>query len=149
MKIQDVLADKGRRIVAIHPTRRVSELPGLFDDNNISSVAVVDAWDRLLGIVTDRVFLRALARRGPQMLTLSAADIMLVPAPSCSPETTLADALRMMTTSRGRHLIVIDDGKMVGVVSIGDLVKFRMQDAEMESRVLRDMALGHLAAAAN
>ena len=146
MKIKDVLAGKGRRVVSVHPTRRAADLPRLFDDNAISSVAVADATGRLLGIVTDRIFIQALARRGPQMLGLTAVDIMQTPAATCTSEDSLGSALRTMTEDRVRHLIVVDGDRMVGIVSIGDLVKFRMQDAELESRVLRDMALGHLAA---
>ena len=146
MKIADVLAGKGHRVVAVHPTKPVADLPRLFDDNSISSVAVVDAADRLLGIVTDRIFIQSLARRGPRISLLTAADIMQTPAPTCNSEHSVAAALRTMTEDRVRHLIVLDGGRMTGIVSIGDLVKFRMQDAELESRVLRDMAMGHLAA---
>ena len=149
MKINDVLAGKGHRVVTVHAKRRIADLPALFDDNSISSVAVVDTSGRLLGIITDRIFIQSLARRGTQMLQLTAADIMQTPAPTCSGETSLTDALRTMTENRCRHLIVLDAGRMVGIVSIGDLVKFRLQDVEMESRVLRDMAFSHLAAEAS
>jgi CBS domain-containing protein len=146
MKIADVLAEKGSRVVSVRPGKSIAELPGLFDAHNISSVPVVDATGRLLGIVTDRLFMQALARHGTAMLEFTAADVMQTPAPSCAADDRVAHAMRLMTEQRVRHLVVLRDGVMVGVVSIGDLVKCRLHDAELESRVLRDIALGHLAA---
>ena len=70
---------------------------------------------------------------------------MLTPAPSCRPDDTVADVLRLMTDNRVRHVLVLRDGAMAGIVSIGDLVKIRLDDAELENRVLREMALARLA----
>ena len=146
MKVSDVLAEKGTRIVSVRPGKSVADLPGLFDAHNISSVPVVDATGRLLGIVTDRLLMKALARYGTAMLEFTAADVMQTPAPACSANDGVAHAMRLMTEQRVRHLVVMGEDAMVGIVSIGDLVKWRLQDAELESRVLRDIALGHLAA---
>lgn len=146
MKISDVLAGKGHRVKSVRPGKPVDTLPALFDEHNIASVVVIDGQGRLLGMVTDRLFMKALARRGQRMFELTAADIMETPAPACSPSDTVSYALRLMTDQRVRHLVVLDGGKLIGLVSIGDLVKFRLQDAEIEARVLRDIALGHLAA---
>jgi signal-transduction protein with cAMP-binding, CBS, and nucleotidyltransferase domain len=148
MKIKDVLAAKGPRVVTVRPNKLLDKLPKLFDDRNIASAVVVDASNQTLGIVTDRLFMKALARQGVAMLQLSVADIMESPAPSCSPEHSVQHAMRLMTDMRVRHLVVMDNGKMLGVVSIGDLVKFRLQEAEMESKVLRELALGHMTAEA-
>jgi CBS domain-containing protein len=90
MKISDVLAAKGGRVITVWPSKRVDQLPQLFEDRGISSAVVADAT--------------------------------------------------------GRALVVMQGGKVVGVVSIGDLVKARLQDAEMESKVLRELALGQLSA---
>ncbi|HZA02092.1 MAG TPA: CBS domain-containing protein [Hyphomicrobiaceae bacterium] len=148
MKIKDVLASKSSSVVTVRPNKRVDKLPKLFDERNIASAVVVDALNRTLGIVTDRLFMKALARQGVTMLECAVADIMESPAPSCSPEHTVQDAMRLMTDLRVRHLVVRDNGKMLGIVSIGDLVKFRLEEAEMESRVLRELALGHITAEA-
>jgi len=146
MKISDVLAEKGsNRVITVRPGKSVAELPGLFDEHNISSVPVVDATGRLLGIVTDRLFMKALARYGTAMLEFTAADVMQTPAPSCAIDDRVAHAMRLMTEQRVRHLVVLREGALVGIVSIGDLAKCRLQDAELESRVLRDIALGRLA----
>jgi CBS domain-containing protein len=146
MKISDVLADKGHRVVSVRPSKAADALPMLFNEHNIASVVVIDGMGRLLGIVTDRLYMKALAHHGRRVLELTAADIMETPAPACAPADSVSQALRVMTDRRVRHLVVLDDGKLNGVVSIGDLVKSRLKDVEIETRVLRDIALGHLAA---
>jgi CBS domain-containing protein len=146
MKIKDVLDSKGGRVVTVRPNKLLDKLPKLFEDRNIASVVVVDASNRTLGIVSDRLFMKALAHRGVAMLQLPVSEIMESPAPSCSPEHSVQHAMRLMTDMRVRHLVVMDNGKMLGIVSIGDLVKCRLQEAEMESKVLRELALGHMTA---
>ena len=145
MRISDVLAAKGRRVVTIRPEKRLDQIPTLFDDQSIASVVEADVHGRPLGIVTDRLFIRAMARHGMRAMELTVADAMETPAPSCSPADSVSEALRLMTEQRVRHLIVIEHGHMAGIVSIGDLVKNRLHDAELESKVLRDMALRQMA----
>jgi CBS domain-containing protein len=145
MRIRDVLADKGRRVETVWQAQPLSEIPRLFVDRNIASVVVVDYQGKALGMVSDRLFMRALAERGTTMLDHAAVDIMQSPPPSCTPDTEVVDALRIMTDQRVRHLLVLDEGRMAGIVSIGDLVKHRLREYEMESRVLREMALAHMA----
>lgn len=148
MKIKDVLNAKGSRIVAVHYEQSADAIPALFVERNISSVVVEDADHNLLGLITDRQVMKALARRGVSLADLQASDLMLTPAPSCTPETTVADGMRKMTDEYVRHLVVLDGKRLAGIVSIGDLVKARLGDYEMESRVLRDMAYGHISAQA-
>lgn len=144
MKIRDVLADKGGHVVTVWPDKRLDHVPRLFDERNIASVVVVDHDDRPVGIVTDREMVRALARRGVGALELPVSYVMLSPVPSCSPDHTVGDVMRLMTENRVRHVLVMHDGKMVGIVSIGDLVKIRLNDADLENRVLRELALARL-----
>ena len=147
MRIREVLAAKKGRIASTRPDKPVGALPPLFHDHNIGSVLIVDARERLHGIVTDRLFLTAMAQHGARFAALKAVDIMQTPAPSCAPDDTVTEAMRRMTDQRVRHLVVMDEGRLAGIVSIGDLVKARLTDFEMESRVLREIALGHLSAA--
>ncbi len=146
MKIREVLAQKPSRVISVRPDKPVTVLPTLFDEHNISSVLVIDARGRLHGMVTDRSFLGAMAQHAARFGELKAVDIMLTPAPRCSPGDSVTHALRRMTEDRVRHLVVLDNGHLVGIVSIGDLVKARLEDVELESRVLREMALGQIAA---
>lgn len=147
MKIRDILASKPwRGIVSVRPDKPVQAFPELFNEHNISSVLVIDPHGGLHGIVTDRTFLAEMAKRGRRFGELAAGDIMQSPAPSCLRDTSVTDAMRRMTEDRIRHLVVLEDEHVVGIVSIGDLVKARLNEIEMESRVLRDMALVHLSA---
>ena len=146
MIIKDVLKSKGSRIEAVPPHRQVTEILRVFDERNISSVIVTGPAGKPLGIVTDRLLIKALAHRGSDALRLTAADVMDTPAPTCTPEETIQKGLHVMTERPVRHLLVENGGEAVGVVSIGDLVKFRSQDSELEARVLRELAYAHMSA---
>jgi CBS domain-containing protein len=145
MRISDVLAEKGGHVVTVWPDSRLDHVTHLFDERNIASVVVVDHGGHPIGIVTDRELVRALARYGVAALELPIGRAMRQPAPSCRPDDMVGDVLRLMTDNRVRHVLVLRDGAMMGIVSIGDLVKIRLDDAEMENRVLREMALARLA----
>ena len=145
MKIHDVLADKGRQVVTVWPEKQLGDIPRLFDERNIASVVVVDHAENPLGIVTDRDVLRALARIGITAFERPVSEAMESPPPSCLPDDTVNQILRVMTERRVRHVVVMHGRKMVGIVSIGDLVKFRLKDAELENQVLRDLALTRMA----
>lgn len=145
MRISDVLADKGGHVVTVWPEMRLDHATRVFDEHAIASVVVVAHDNRLLGIFTDRELVRAVARHGAAALELPVGQAMLAPAPACSPDDTVYDVLRLMTDNRVRHVLVLRDGAVVGVVSIGDLVKIRLSDAELENRVLRELALARLA----
>ena len=106
---------------------------------------VTDHAERPLGIVTDRDILRCLARRGVAALELKVTEAMQSPPPSCNLDDTVDEVIRFMTENRAGHVLMMPGGKMVGIVSIGDLVKFRLKDADLENRVLREIALSKLA----
>jgi CBS domain-containing protein len=145
MKISDVLHEKGRHVVTVWPDKRLEQIPRLFEERNIASVVVVDHEGRPLGIVTDREILRAIARRAAAAFADTVAAVMVSPAPTCSGQDTVTAVLRQMTDDRVRHVLVMRNGELAGLVSIGDLVKFRLQEAELENRVLRELALNRLA----
>jgi CBS domain-containing protein len=145
VRIRDVLADKGSHVVTVWPDSRLGHVTQIFDQRAIASVVVVDHGSRMLGIFTDRELVRALARYGAAAIDLPVVRVMLTPAPACSPDDTVGDVMRLMTDNRVRHVLVLSGGAMVGIVSIGDLVKIRLDDAELENRVLREMALARLA----
>lgn len=146
MKIADVLAQKGRAIVTLWSNHTLGDAVRLFDERNVSSVVIVDPGKRPLGLVSDRDVVHAIARHGAGVLSRGVTEAMQKPLPVCTAETTITQALTRMTTDRIRHLVVVREEDMIGVVSIGDLVKVRLDDADMEGRVLRDMALGRIAA---
>ena len=146
MKIRDILAAKGAQVETVYPSQRVAQILRLFDERQISSVVVMDAARHPLGLVTDRSLIHALARHGERGLNLAAVDAMATPLPTCTPDMSVPEAMRRMTEDRVRHLVVMREEAIAGIVSIGDLVKYRLKDAELEASVLRDMALKRLAA---
>jgi CBS domain-containing protein len=145
MKIADVLAAKPRGVVTLWTHHTLADAIHLFDERNISSVVIVDPDRRPLGLVTDRDAVRVLALRGGDALAARVVDVMQSPPPLCTPEWSVSQAMSRMTLDRVRHLVVMAEGEMLGVVSIGDLVKVRLDDADVESRVLRDLAFRRLA----
>ncbi len=155
MRIADVLTSKARPgvasggggVVTLSPSHSVHDAVRLFDEHRMSSVVIADAQRRPLGLVSDRDVVHALARRGAAALQLRVTDIMISPPPACTADMTVTQGLARMTLGRVRHLVVLTDDDMLGIVSIGDLVKARLDDADLEGRVLRDMALGRIAAA--
>ena len=146
MRIAEVLAQKSQSVVTLWPNHTLDDAVRLCDEHHIASVVIVDPERRPLGLVTDRQIIRALARHGPAALQMGVTHVMLSPPPACTPESRVADAMHRMTADRVRHLIVMKGDELAGVVSIGDLVKVRLDEAEIEGRVLREMALGRIAA---
>lgn len=140
VKIKDVLAYKGSDIKTISPAARLDLIAELLARLGIASLVVIDSDRRPLGIVTERHALWTIARRGKEAFDLTAADVMESPVPVCSPSDGLRHVMDVMTRRRLRHLLVQENGAVHGIVSIGDLVQAHLRDAEMENRVLRDMA---------
>lgn len=151
MKIRDVIATKGSRVVTVWPNKRLDEIMRLMAERNIASVVVVDHHDHPLGLITDRIIMRELARSGAIGFGKPARQVLMDqlgdPLPVCALDDTVSKVMRRMTEKRYRHAVVMEEQRLAGIVSIGDLVKVRLDDAEIEGRVLRDIALGHLAAA--
>ena len=149
MHISDVLAAKGRRVETVWPAQPARVVLEALVERQHSSVIVVSADGAPVGIVTDRSLLTAMARQRNDFSRLTVRDVMTVPAPTCKPSDGIVDTLNRMTEERVRHLLVMDQGRMVGLVSIGDLVKYRFRDTDLEMRVLRDMAIARMAIDAN
>lgn len=146
MRISDVLAAKPRGVVTLWTSHTLADAVQLMDQRAVSSVVIVDPERRALGMVTDRIAVHALAEHGREALDLNVTRIMVAPVPSCTLDTTVTQAMARMTFDRIRHLVAIDDDRMIGIVSIGDLVKVRLDDADVEGRILREIAFGRIAA---
>ncbi|MDA7946270.1 MAG: CBS domain-containing protein [Hyphomicrobiaceae bacterium] len=140
MKIQDVLRHKGHDVKTVSCVAGIGMIAQLFSRLDFTAVIVIDTGRRPLGIVTVREIIRAIADHCEDALKFTAADVMETPVPVCSPDDDLRHAMGVMTRRRIRHLLVKEDDVLFGIVSIGDLVQAMIQDAEMENRVLRDMA---------
>lgn len=140
MIVSDVLRAKGRHVVSAHADTSLAGLLKLMVDAGVGSVIVAGADSVLKGIVTERSIVEAVAKKGPAAFTQAARAFMQSPIPTCRPDDTVRHAMQSMTNARTRHLLVRAGGEALGIVSIGDLVKFRIRDAELENSVLRDIA---------
>jgi CBS domain-containing protein len=136
MRIADVLKNKATGVTTVAPGATITELLALLADKNVGAVPVVDDG-RLVGIVSERDIVRRLAAHGGELLDASVTDIMTTHVTTCSPDEAVADLARVMTERRFRHLPVVVVGKVAGIVSIGDLVKARIDLLETEREQLQ------------
>lgn len=141
MRIADVLRNKGTEVVTVLPTATVAELLGLLAERNVGALPVVDGG-ALVGIVSERDVVRRLHAGGAAVLEHRVADIMTTTVTTCTPDDDAAALAGVMTTGRFRHLPVVVDGKLAGIVSIGDLVKTRIDMLEQEREQLQSYIAG-------
>lgn len=146
MTIREILGEKGSFVVSMWPEHTVADAIRMCSDRNISAVVITDHDGHAIGIVSDRDAMKALAKHDFKAMALPVTRVMHAPPPTCGPEDTATGILQRMTQDRYRHVVVMEAARMIGVVSIGDLVKSKLRDAELESRVLRERALSRLAA---
>ncbi|TXG84695.1 MAG: CBS domain-containing protein [Sphingomonadales bacterium] len=138
MTIARILKNKGGTIVTVPQTMPVIGVANVLRERGIGAVLVTDVSGDLIGIVSERDIVRGLATLGGELLEKAAGTIMTSPVITCTPEDTVQSAMELMTSRRFRHLPVIDNGRLTGIVSIGDLVKQRIQAAEQEAGHLRE-----------
>lgn len=137
MGIAAILNDKGSEVVTVAPETSVAAMVAELTTRRIGALLVMEG-DRVVGVVSERDIVRALAGHRGEALALSARDVMTSPVISISPSDSVARAMALMTDRRIRHLPVMDSGKLVGLVSIGDLVKRRIEEIEQEAEALKD-----------
>jgi len=142
MFVRQILQSKGRDIVSIVPSARVIDISILMKREQVGAVLVKDSDDRLVGIVSERDVARGLAEHGAALLDRRADQIMTRDVVTCSPDDGIDKLMRKMTTGRFRHLPVIDRARLVGIVSVGDIVKHRLEELENEASLLQDYIAG-------
>jgi len=135
MFINDVLHGKGHTVVTARDT---------LAEHRIGAVVVEDQWMRHAGIFTERDFVNAVARQGAAVLAWPVSKLMSSPAVTCAPRDRVDAVMAVMTLARIRHLPVEENGRLVGIVSIGDLVKHRLDEKALEAEVLLDIARLHV-----
>ena len=137
MTIGAILASKGSDVLSVSSTDRVSDAVAMFAEKRIGAVPVIDAG-RVVGIFSERDVVYSLARVGAAALDAIIADVMTAPAMTVDPDTAVMSGLSLMTKRRIRHLPVVRGDTVVGFISIGDLVKYRIDRIEAEAASLRD-----------
>jgi CBS domain-containing protein len=142
MLIDQILASKGRDVVTTRPDATIAEVAKLLKAKRIGAVVVTDAAGALRGIISERDLARGLADHGAKLLDMRVSQLMTVEVVTCSPADSLDRLRQQMTEGRFRHLPVVEDGKMIGIISIGDVVKHRLQELETETHLLHDYIAG-------
>ena len=142
MSVQAILRSKGTAVCTVRPDVTVAAAIDRLQAENIGALVVGDGDQDISGIVSERDIVRGLAERGASVLDLPVREIMTSPVRTCRPEDEIGDLMAMMTSYRIRHLPVEVDGRLAGIVSIGDVVKKRLEELEFERDVMRDMVAG-------
>jgi CBS domain-containing protein len=143
MLISDVLRTKGHEVVKVRPADPVALAVAKLAEHRIGAVVVEDQWMKPVGIFSERDFVNASARNGAAVLGYDVRQLMSSPVVSCQSSDRIDAVLATMTLAKIRHLPVIDDGELKGIVSIGDLVKHRLDEKELEANVLLDLSRLH------
>ena len=146
MTLADIVKQKGGEVAAVLDDANIGEIAELMIQDRIGSVVVRTRAGSILGIVNERALVEAIAISGADLAEVSATDVMLAPVPSANARTSIIEGFHTMTERRFRHLLVTDESRAIGVVSIGDLVKWYIHDMELENAVLRDMTAASLVA---
>jgi CBS domain-containing protein len=142
MLIGQILAGKGRDVVSTRPNATVAEVAGLLKAKRIGAVVVIDRDGSLCGIISERDLARGLADHGAKLLEMQVSELMTAEVVTCAPGDGIGQLMQQMTERRVRHLPVIEDGKLAGIISIGDVVKHRLQELEAEAHMLHDYIAG-------
>jgi CBS domain-containing protein len=137
-----ILKHKGYEVTTVDPTLTVDRLASVLADHRIGAALVVDSAGQLLGIVSERDIVRCLAANGTRTLEMTAGQLMTRALQVARPDTTVAEAMARMTVGRFRHLPVLEQGTLVGLISIGDVVKARIMEQEDEVDSLKAYVAG-------
>jgi CBS domain-containing protein len=138
MNVKTILAVKGSDIVGIEPNADLSAAARLLSQHRIGAIVIRGAGGRIAGILSERDIVRALAEHGSNALSLQVAKVMTRNVTTCGEEDSIASLMEKMTAGKFRHVPVVSGTELVGLVSIGDVVKQRVGEIEKESEQLRD-----------
>jgi CBS domain-containing protein len=140
--IAAILKHKGYQVTSVDPTATIARVVDVLAERGIGAVLVMDRAEQLLGIVSERDIVRCLAANGVRTLEMTAGQLMTRALKVAHPETTVAEAMGMMTLGRFRHMPVMDRDVLVGLISIGDVVKARIMEQEDEVDSLKAYVAG-------
>jgi CBS domain-containing protein len=142
MTIAAVLREKGNTIVSVRPDTPLMELVATITSRRIGAVLVLDDNGQLAGIVSERDVVKALSKQGPGIASLHAGDIMTRTVTTVTPEATINEAMELMDRGYFRHLPVLNQGKLVGIISVRDVVRARIERQVEETESLRSYIHG-------
>jgi CBS domain-containing protein len=138
MIVKNILLGRRGNVVTIEPNADLAAAVKLLAERRIGAVVILGADHRIIGILSERDIVRALAEHGPTALNEPVGHVMTRDVKTCSEADTIESLMGRMTTGKFRHMPVEEQGKLVGIVSIGDVVKSRVEEIEHEAAALRD-----------
>ena len=139
MTIESILKRKGTYVATIAPEASIKRAADWLSAKNIGALVVVTSENAVLGLISEREIVHAFSRYGETVASMPVKEIMRHGVTTVSPDESVNRVMNLMTHQRVRHMPVLRDGKLVGIVSIGDVVKHRLEDLELETNVLRDV----------
>jgi CBS domain-containing protein len=142
MNVEAILRNKGRNVVTVKPGERIASAVGLLRRHEIGALVVSGDGRTVEGILSERDIVQALGDQGTKALELDVAQLMSRRVVTCKPTDSIADLMALMTERRIRHLPVVERGVLAGMVSIGDVVKNRLDEVESEATSMREFIAG-------
>jgi CBS domain-containing protein len=137
MFVSDILTQKGARVFTIAPEASLAGAVDMLVTRRIGSVLVMDTNGNIAGIISERDVVRAISSQGAAAMSLRVAEAMTAEVVVCDPDDSIDQVMEVMTSGRFRHLPVVRHGELYGLVSIGDVVKARLEDARHEAEALK------------
>ncbi len=137
MNVAHVLDLKGRTVVTVQPHRTLSEAAKLLTEHRIGATVVAGLDGKILGIISERDIVKAIAKEGPAALENAVSRHMTEKVVTCDEDAMMTDLMDVMTTGKFRHLPVVNKDRLVGIISIGDVVKYRIDAMESEQLAMR------------
>jgi CBS domain-containing protein len=138
MTVKTILSRKGTEVLTIEPTATLAAAVKMLAQRRIGALVVTGPGNRIVGIVSERDIVRVLDAHGTKVLDAPVAEVMTRKVVTCSLSETIAEIMERMTAGKFRHVPVVEQGRLAGIVSIGDVVKARLEDLEREQDALRD-----------
>ncbi|MGU3492662.1 CBS domain-containing protein [Xanthobacteraceae bacterium A53D] len=138
MTVSAILQTKGTSIITIAPQTSLKEAVDLLAKHRIGAIVAVDGSGQVAGILSERDVVRILAEKGTDVLSDPVSSVMTKTVVTCTASETIPGIMERMTRGRFRHVPVVEEGRLLGIISIGDVVKFRVEEMERESAALRD-----------
>ena len=142
MQVAQILKTKGGGVTTVAPDVRMADALRTLSRLHIGAVLVMDGEDKVAGILSERDIIHGLAEHGQRLLEMRVSDVMTKAVVTCSPDNTVEEIMREMTDRHVRHIPVLNGGRLVGIISIGDVVKNRLEELSAESDLLRNYIVG-------
>lgn len=142
MKVRDLLTTKGDKVATTTPDATIDTVLHRLKLERVGALVVSNDGNSVNGIISERDIVRGLPEHGAALLEMTVDSLMTQDVKTCGPQASVQDVMGEMTRSRFRHMPVVDEGKLCGIISIGDVVKNRLEELETETHVLRDYIVG-------